>query len=309
VADGNKDTAASIERLTVVLEQHPVMNKPSFQARKNCRKITFLGEQPDKVAFYLVALQDELNDGINDLLSNHAQKISTRHAEWLRSEFTHPVRSAYQEQAAKDPMSTATPFDSWSYPEDTVGFINGTSRECRGPVFPSPTGTTKHDINNTVSRPPKHPMQRNKTWLISTRFGAIYILLPRAHATSEDFTRVDEVGFSYTMMQRRASVHICARFLKQHFYASQPRICVQLNVFTQIQYDDWDDIYSPLFEEGTLADIDSALRAGTISSFHVDEDNHNLCLFVSIPRKTLKGLTSTFHLTCPFHSSQRGTGV
>jgi hypothetical protein len=281
VAEGSRNTAASIERLTVVLEQHPMMNKASFQARKNCRKIRFLGEQPDKMAFYLVALQGDLNDGIDYLLSNHAQEISAQRAEWLRSEFTHLVRSAYQEQAAQDPMSTATPFDNWSYPVDTVAFIRDTSQECTVSIVSSLTNAVGEASNDTVATPPKRPRCRNKAWWIATAGGNLAIYLPRAQGITKDSPGVDEVGFSFTLMHRCSILHVRARFREELSYASRPRVYAQLNVFTQVRYDDWVDIYDAFFQEGTLAEIDSALRAGTISSFHVDEYNNNLCLFVS----------------------------
>jgi hypothetical protein len=285
VAEENKSVAADLSRLSVMFEQYLIMKDGSTQFKKSGRKISFLGEHPDNVAYYLSSLQDDLNDGIDDLLSNHAQDISIRHAEWLRSEFKHLVRSAYQEQAAQDPMSTATPFDNWSYPVDTVGFIRDTPRECTATVVSGPTDTVGEASNDTVATSPKRPRRRNKAWWIATAGGNLAISLPRAQGITKDSPGVDEVGFSFTLMHRCSILHVRARFREELSYASRPRLYAQLNVFTQVRYDDWEDIYDALFEEGTLAEIDSALRAGTISPFHIDECNYNLCLYVSIPRR------------------------
>lgn len=72
-----------------------------------------------------------------------------------------------------------------------------------------------------------------------------------------------------------------ARFLRDLSYASQPRLHAQLNIFTQVKNEDCMRNHHEIFAFGTMAEIDDALREGTISPFLVDDNGHNLCLFVS----------------------------
>jgi hypothetical protein len=76
-------------------------------------------------------------------------------------------------------------------------------------------------------------------------------------------------------------VKVQARFWRELCYASRPRIHAQLNAFVQVDIN-VESIYGRLFEDGSLAEIDEALRTGTISPFHLNQTDTNLCLFVSI---------------------------
>jgi len=229
---------------------------------------------------YLLPLQDDLDHAIDYLISHHTQEISTRHAERLRSEFAHLVDSATQEKAARHPGSTATSIDQWSYPGNAIeALINQPEREAVGPSQPSSTNCGTVEI--TATRPRKPQKSRNRTWEVQTDSGVLRISLPHAQQSSRGPNDVDEVGVSYTLVQNRSSLLIDARFLRELCYVSQPRVHAQLYVFTQVCYQDIIFIYNELFEHGTLAEIDDALRAGTISPFHVDEEGDNMCLFVS----------------------------
>ena len=77
------------------------------------------------------------------------------------------------------------------------------------------------------------------------------------------------------------SLVVHARFLRNLSYASQPRLYAQLNAFTQVTYAGQYGAYLELLKLGTVAEIDNALREGTISPFHVDEYGDSSCLYVS----------------------------
>jgi hypothetical protein len=263
------------------------LNDGSLLLKQSCRDISFLGEHQDRIMAYLLPFQDDLDFAIDVLISQHGHAISISDAEFLRSELQHLVDSATQEKALQHPNSTAKSFDQWSYPGNAVGFLKNSlkDRKARGSLRSSNShekSSAKH-----IARPENRWKQSSQTYTIHTYSGPVHITIPRSRAAGEDPQDTTEVGISYTVTQNRSSVQVNAHFLRHLAYAGEARICAQLNVFTLVE-ESVSSRYMSLFENLSLAELDSALRRGTISSFHIDGSGNNLCLYVSSVRVLLR---------------------
>jgi hypothetical protein len=133
------------------------------------------------------------------------------------------------------------------------------------------------------------------------------ILWARSRGAGEEPQDTAEVGISYTVMQNRLSVRVEACFLRHLLYAGKASICAQLNVFTLVG-ENVELYYDGLFENASLAELDNALRQGTISPFHIDEYGDNLCLTVSsVPSSLLIKQLCRGELTISVNSSRHFT--
>jgi hypothetical protein len=275
-------TADSLDNLTADVRQLLSLNSGSLLMDQSSRDITFLGECQDTIMAYLFPLQDDIDFAINFLVSQHGEDISASHAEMLRSEFQHLVGSAAQEKAAQYTNSTAKPFDRWSYPEDTIGFLKYSIRNRKARSSLHSSGTHEKSSKKQVAWLRKRPGPSNRVFYVQTSSGSMQITMPRFQTTAETFQCKEEVGFSCTITQNHSSIQINARFLRELVYASQPRMYAQLNIFTVVGDRDIIEDMTALLRDGSLADIDSAFRKGTLSPFHLDHFGDNIYLFVSI---------------------------
>jgi hypothetical protein len=107
------------------------------------------------------------------------------------------------------------------------------------------------------------------------------ISLPDHGKKAKDAHSLDEVALCCKLEQNRTTFVISARFLRDLTYASRPRICAQLNVFTELSYDGLNR-YFDIMSTVTLAEFVTALRSGEISPFYLNEIGWNVCLHVSL---------------------------
>jgi hypothetical protein len=235
---------------------------------------------------YLSPLQHDLQSAVKNLVSQHGENISLDGAEWLVSQFQQLVGSAAQEKAAQYMGSTAKAFDQWFYPEDTVGYRKHKTKKRSAAELPDLDDMDEND-GHTLSKlwSRKRSKQSNRDWPISMPSGDMVVSLP----THLDPEGVEEVGLRCNFIQNNLAIEIRARFLRSVAHASRPTICAQLNVFVQV---DGSSRWRDLFYSGTISQLDSALRNGTISPFFVDRAGDNVCLYVS-----------TFYLGESEHSS------
>jgi hypothetical protein len=268
-------TAASLNTITADLKQLLSLNDNSARIQRSGREITFLGDHQDMIMAYLSPLQHDIQSAIKSLILQHGEDISSDSGEWLVSEFKQLVGSAAQETAAQYTDSTAKPFDQWFYPDDVVGYRRPKKR--KGTAYRSPDmydahkndGHTRSDL---WSR--KRSKQSNRTWSISMPSGDVVVSLP----TYRDPRDLEEVSLRCNLTQNNSTIEIHARFRRSMASASEPTICAQLHVFTEVKFEpDWDN----LFEYGEVSELDSALRNGTISPFFVNDYGDNVCLYVS----------------------------
>jgi hypothetical protein len=285
-SESSNKITTSLDKLETDVKQILYNSCSSSSVNQSRRDIFFLGENQDKIVARLLYLEQDVYGAIDHLISRHGSCILVRHAEWLRSEYRHLVGSAAQEQALRYPNSTARPFDRWFYHEDTVGLRNNTrdfttpsSRDATTPISSKTCASNKEDSQRQVGWPKTRRNQSNRLYSIPTSSGYMQISMPATKYSSEDSQSSQEVGFSVNVVQNGSTVQVHARFLRYLTSAFQPRIYAQLNVSTVIVKNS--EIHSNLFRIGSLAEIDIAIRDGTISPFHVDIYGDNVCSYVS----------------------------
>ncbi|OAK99165.1 hypothetical protein IQ06DRAFT_223842 [Phaeosphaeriaceae sp. SRC1lsM3a] len=273
--------AADLDSLSALLKKSLSISHRARQSEQKGRYISFLGESPDQIMAYLLPFQDNINFAIDYAISQYRDEVSIDDAEWLRSEFEHLIGSASQELALQYRNSTATSLDHWSYPEDKVGVFKSAKRKRKGPLAWAPPTTLQHDdYHRPESLSRKCAKYSQQDILVPTARGEVTISLPNRRKPIKAPRGLDEVALYYTAEQIRSKFQIRARFLRDLQHARQPRICAHLNVFVEVE--NIIEVYVELMENGSLVEIDDALRKGTISPFHNDSGGYNFLLFVSI---------------------------
>jgi hypothetical protein len=275
----SKTIMDSLDNISNDIKQLQLSKKSSRKAQQSGRDIFFLGPRQDQILAYLLPMQDDLDFAIDYIISQQSDEVLPSDAEWLRSEFKHLVGSAAQEKALQYPDSTATPLDQWSYPQDTVGFMNSTTRERMAYGSWESEVPRKKDARLRPEWLRNRPRQPQQVRSVPTASGSMKISLPERRISTTDPQGTGEVGVCYTIKQNRSSFEIRARFLRDLTYASRPRLYAQLNIFVEI---DNNYFYSRLFANGTMAEVDDALRKGIISPFHIDKYGDSPLLFVSL---------------------------
>lgn len=273
--------AADLDNLSALVTQSLSISHGARQLEQKGRNIFFLGERQDQIMAYLLPFQDNINFAIDYAISQHPDEVSTDDAEWLRSEFEHLIGSASQELALQYRNSTATSLDHWSYPGDNVGVFKSAKRKHRSPIAWAPPTTLQHDDDH---RP--ESMSRNRAKYsqqkisVPTASGEVTVSLPIRRRPIKAPEGLDEVALYYTAEHNRSKFQIRARFLRVFQHASQPSIRAHLNVFVEVE--NMSKLYFDLMKNGSLVEIDDALRKGTISPFYNDLEGDNLLLYVSI---------------------------
>jgi hypothetical protein len=275
----SKVTMDSLDKIATDVKELLSLRNGSDQ-KQTGRDIFYLGQRQDQIMAYLLPIQEDLDFSIDHVISQQGEGVSTRDVEWLRSEFEHLTHSAAHEKAMQSPYSTATSLDQWSYPKDTVGFLRDSGRH-QG-TYKSQHLSTPHkdDKYGRLYWLRKRQKRRQQVLSVSTPSGDITISLPDHRTPIGDPQGMDEVGLSYTITQNRSKLEIRARFLREMTTASRPRLCAQLNVFIEVD-NHRGFMYMKLLYQTPLSLIDTALRDGVISPFHVNGSGDNLLLLVS----------------------------
>jgi hypothetical protein len=268
-------STASLDTISADLKKLLSLNDDTARIQRSGREILFLGDHRDMIMAYLSPLQHDLHFAVRSLVSQHGEDISSDDADWLVSEFKRLVGSAAQETAAQYTESTAKAFDQWFYPEDVVGYRKPMTRKLTAselPDFHDMHDRDGHTRSDLCSR--KRSKRSNRTWSISMPSGDMFISLP----ADDELQDVKEVGLRCNFTQNNSAFELRARFLRSVASASQPTICAQLNVFIQVRENaNWED----LFRRGTISQLDTMLRKGTLSPFFLNHHGQNLCLYVS----------------------------
>lgn len=265
--------ATGLNQLTASTSQQVMPKTPSR------RQIQFLGERPDQIMMHLLNVMEHLKPAISKIISQKDHEVSIRQACWLESEFQHLIGSAAQEAAAQYSGSTAQSFDEWKFPRSRTKSSRYT-----------PTSTvTEHGYDPSIrlanqkhtghkQRRPKRRRRPRRTLKFSTGDEMLYINFPNDASSVRELEYDDEISISFANGRNLSSYIIEAHFL----YAGQrPGICTQLDVFT-FAPPGQSGLYRALFRSGTVSDIDTALRNGTISPYSINHTGENLWLYVSI---------------------------
>lgn len=280
-ANASKAMMSSLDKISADVKQLLQLKNDSAQVRKSGRDIFFLGERRDQIMAYLLPLKDNLDVAMQYLMSQHGEDVSTSDVEWLRSEFKHLIDSAAQEKAARYSTSTATPIDEWSYTEDTIAYLRNTSTKRKTRAFPDSLDSSEKFDHSRPDWLQTRSKRFQRTWSIPTASGEMEISLPDHGKKAKDAHSLDEVALCCKLEQNRTIFVISARFLRDLTYASRPRICAQLNVFTELNYNGLNR-YFDIMSTVTLAEFVAALQTGEISPFHLNEIGWNVCLHVSL---------------------------
>lgn len=223
------------------------------------REIVFQGKKQDIIVPTLYMIKMDLASVFDKLYTQYSHNVSRQDISWLESELQNLLASAAQEEARLHPRSTATPFDAWVYPGIRRGgtIAKGTERS----AFTEP-------VQETVD--PKDKKGKQTRSQLSLRFRtarwSIEIRLPQ-RGVLQISDASEEVGVVLQPTAPEVPI-LDARFvrLKERYLA--PKICGQLNIFLPIDIDETYGSYFPILKNGSIPEIDQALRIGTICPYH-----------------------------------------
>lgn len=258
-------------------------------ARKNGREVRFNGESLEAMLSPLLLLKPGLRQAIIKLLSQHSELSSAQHLYWLQSEFENLVSSATQEVAAISEGSTATPFDTWVYSRKVASLLSIQNSPSRMAISRK-RSRHKHELSNeqTVSEAKvqrKRLKSKSQSFSFTLPTGEVQIMVSRPDGGSPSGSRpcdVSEVGFSFSPKPDISSTSIHGRFVKAMDPLPQPRLYAELNAFNVME-DLYPEYYMELIHDGTLEEIDTALRVGKISPYNINKNGQNICLHVRTP--------------------------
>ncbi|KAH8716744.1 hypothetical protein GQ44DRAFT_829784 [Phaeosphaeriaceae sp. PMI808] len=255
------------------------LGKPLYERRKKClaseRNISFFGERRDMIVAYLLLAKTQLEILTRQLLLCPGDRMSARHVGWLQSEIEHLVVSATHE-ASKHSEQTCKSLDRWCYSENTVNpstaYENHTTED-----LPSNTYGAEAETKVQVTRATHRRGRRDqKTLTHVTPFGHLRVYIPSHVAPSHDTPPSNEVGFTFTCGIGQSIHVIIGQFFRQPAYDASPPLCAQLNVFTLVESEEH---YNQLFADGSIEEVDVALRQGVISPYHINREGRNMCLY------------------------------
>ncbi|KAH7351474.1 hypothetical protein BKA66DRAFT_475884 [Pyrenochaeta sp. MPI-SDFR-AT-0127] len=276
----HKITRDMITNMSTQLDQLNVSNtKRSATFSQSGREIHFLGDRRDMIMAYLLPLQDYLRDAIDRILVQRIEGVSARHACWLEDQFKYLLGSAAQNEAARYSRSTATAFDQWFFHEIAID----STRRSKKREATSASGATVLDelvVQKSITQScRKRPKRSRQTLSFNTPAGILRMGFPYDKTSSRELQDSDEISLSFTAESSHLFSVTDVHFLHKMINAHQKRVCAQLNVFTLSPAPSHD---CDLLKFGTVEDIDTALRDGIISPYHLCEQGHNLLLHNAI---------------------------
>lgn len=268
-----------LTNLTNKVDQFEIsLTKRSATVAQNGRDIHFIGERRDMIMAYLLPIKDQLNHAIDQILSQHIEGVSARHACWLEQEFNYLLGSAAQNEAIRYANSTATPFDQWFFSEDIVGSTMY-GQDHQAPRVLDYTDPKDSTPQKRIS--PSRRKQSLQTVSFETAAGLLRVSFPHVQAGSRGLQDSDEISLSFTGRTSESLFKMNAYFYHKMVDTSRTKVCAQLNVFTTVPrcayHDCWD-----LLETGTIEEVDTALRNNIISPYYLEVDGTNPFLYVSV---------------------------
>lgn len=231
-------------------------------AKKIGGKVQFFGENRDMIMGGLRTVHESLTSATDQILSTDKDVHTKRFCFRLEDEVKRLLSSAAQEAAATYTGSTATPFDKWSYTDH-----HSIATSERKPICKA--------SSKALRAAPVHggdQVRRWKPWQtvkLSTPAGKVRISYRSHRFNMDGLESLEELTFSLSPHDNKAH-HIQLYFTYRTVPYRRPQLCAQLNIFTVIPHDRSSQLmYWKLFGRGSLSEIDSALRSGTISPYYV----------------------------------------
>ena len=233
----------------------------------------------------LLLCQSGIQSAILKLISQHSELVPTDYVHWLKSEFDNLVASATQEAAAMSDGSTATSFDEWDYLQEGMSFLSGRSTKRKAPFQEDTPILGRCTARRDAETSPRKRLKSNETqsFFFDLAVGRLQVTVPCRSTTSEkrsSYHEASQVGFSFMPKTEICSTFLAGKFAKVIDAELEPRLYVQLNAFVLSQIS---ELHLDLLSYGTVQDVDSALRAGKISLYELDEYHGNICFFVRDP--------------------------
>lgn len=275
-------TKANVTGVRVHDGQH-AQNLPgdfSNDTQQSQRVIYFFGEDSDQIVQCLLPITKDAIWAIDHILANKSDPFSKSLTQWLRGEFNNLRDSAIRELAAQHSDGSITSLDPWIYLNDSISFNDNAGSTS---ISRHRLGDDQREVSPQIAAQQAlvGGRRRTQTISVSTPSRAMLISIPRARKSRNGTSDADEASFTSVTTQDGKTHVVQVRFLRKLAFAAKPRLCTQLNIFVQVEYGDVFKIYTVLFKRGALADIDHALRTGTISPYHIDQYGDHLCFYVS----------------------------
>lgn len=244
------------------------------------RNIYFCGKRCDMIMAYLLLAKAQLEAIVHRISSScTSEKISKHHIELLQCEIKHLVASAAQREASNYSGSTCMSSDTWIYSENVSRSAASSNNDSLTKLLGTANALRLETSTSASWKDDEHTRQHQGTFTHATPLGHLRFRTPSSSQASIDKQPYHEGTFAFTCAIGCLLHAISVRFFRQQDYDSRPRLYAQLNVFTLAKSE---DPYKQLFATGTIKEVDTALRHGIISPYHINSEGRNLCLYVSI---------------------------
>lgn len=232
-----------------------------------------MGESPEALLTSLLLLREHLSSAILKTISLN-QRASPESLYQILSEVECLLASATQEAAALIPGSSATPFDDWIYTGRTIG--------TRGVMVPKSASqwSRRHVSGGAACQRTIHrPSGARETLYFDLPTGNLWLHVNVASHDPNDVCTSEQSGLFFVPSPAVGGLAVDARFLKVSGEGLEPRLNTQLNAFYVVT--DLSEQCFDLIHDGTLEEIDTALRKGAISPYHISEHGVHWWLWVS----------------------------
>jgi len=269
----HRKTREQIDTLSAKIDSIQIAAPSATVARRSKgRDIFFVGECQESVLTPLLLLRNVLRGAVLDLVSQHTETVLEERLYWLQAEYENLVSSATQEVAALSQGSTATSFDNWCDNRWAAQSSKiGSPAEHLWPERHLKAGRVERHTISADQKPSRQQVARTSfTYSFDIDAGRLHLTLSRSNPHEQNTDDPDEVGFFFRPSPTVCTTAVSARFVKVLDRFLEPRFYTQLNAFS-IAPKGFPSRYEDLFVQGTVKDIDLAIRNGTISPYHIEE--------------------------------------
>jgi hypothetical protein len=272
------------EKFQEILEEvrniHVLQSNASQVTKKDAWEISYFGGRRESITADLSPTKDMFDLAMYHLSADDTYNMKPQDLKWLRAALRHLEGSATQEDARRYPMSTATSFDNWVFSEDISDIlkITGDSKVTSKQGSFETCRKAKSEFYLESCRWAK---RSHREWKFNTSAGVFCLRAPgELQAANASKSVVQGVAVSLTTKAVHQSVTVDTCFFQGLSLGGQPKICAQLNVFTEVlgaaPYKPYD-----ILSDGSIEEVDAAFRSGTISPYSVDWLGTNMVLYVS----------------------------
>lgn len=275
-----KKQEKSQEILEEVRNIHLLQSNASQVANKDAWEISYFGGRRESITADLSPMKNMFDLAMHHVSVDATYNLKPQDLRWLRAALRHLEGSATQEDARRYPMSTATSFDHWVFSEDISDIlkISGDSKVTSKQRSPE---TCREAESEFYLKSCKWAKRNHREWKFNTSAGMFCLRAPgELQAVNANKSVVHGVAVSLTTKTVHQSVTVDTYFFQGLSLGGQPKLCAQLNVFTEVlgaaPYEPYD-----ILSDGSIEEVDAAFRSGIISPYSVDRLGTNMVLYVS----------------------------